>query len=195
MGKRQLLYWGDPSFLKISMWKSFSATSIIVLTTSRRFLPEIEKIDYYLCKLKSRTEILVPLAAIQAVPIIPLRLVPIQRYRHAAVQLLFEMHYCASQGTFVPLVGIFIVSVFIKKDYAKYPSPFTFSLGMSINTGWGTKWRVVKGEIAPFTIWITDKHRGFREKDEGWRVFCIFDFRKLKTTQTREVIQLRASYT
>lgn len=49
-------------------------------------------------------------------------------------------------------------------------------------------WRVMKGEIAPITLWNPDKHRGFREKDEGWRVFCIFDFRKLKTAQTREVL-------
>ena len=37
------------------------------------------------CRLKSRAEIVVPLAAIQAVPIAPLRVVPIQRYRHLPI--------------------------------------------------------------------------------------------------------------
>lgn len=34
------------------------------------------------------------------------------------------------------------------------------------------EWRVMKGGILLFILWIPDKHKGFQAIDEGWRVLC-----------------------
>ena len=68
---------------------------------SRRFdAPEIEKIDY-LCKLKSRTEILVPIAAIQAVPIAVIAWYRLHRYawyRYSAIVSYQDEHLKSIMG-------------------------------------------------------------------------------------------------